>query len=186
MATLLESRAGVAKLGVPLMITSFVVVGGFMFWLSVTAKPTEVVLPDPEDVFENVVTLREFASGPNAYVDRMVSLENIQVGDPFGHHFYWTNLPDEQNNAYLLHLSDSLRADTTTLSKVRRGAIVTLTGFVLATTDSIVDEWAAAGAFKIPVEKRVAQSTFHLTFLEVMGIKLPRGYQPSQGDGSGS
>ena len=47
MATLLKSRAGSANLGTPLMITSFVVVAGFLFWLSVTAKPTEIVLPDP-------------------------------------------------------------------------------------------------------------------------------------------
>ncbi len=187
MATLLESRAGAAKLGIPLMITSFVMVAGFLFWLSVTAKPTEVVLPDPEDIFENVVSLADFAVDPEGYVGEAISLEDVQLGNRFGNHFHWINLPDAQNNAYLLHLSDSLRADTTiALSTLGPGTIVSLSGIVTNTTDSIVDEWSAAGAFMFPVESQVARSTYHLSFLEVTRIKPPDAPRPGQGDGSGS
>ncbi|MDE2761731.1 MAG: hypothetical protein OXQ94_13535 [Gemmatimonadota bacterium] len=187
MATLLESRAGAAKLGIPLMITSFVMVAGFLFWLSVTAKPTEVVLPDPEDIFENVVSLADFSVDPRGYIGEAVSLEGVRLGERFGNHFRWINLPDAQNNAFLLHWSDSLRADTTiALTTLASGTIVSLSGIVTNTTDSIVEEWSAAGAFMIPVESQVARSTYHLSFLEVTRIKPPDAPRPGQGVGSGS
>ena len=186
MATLLESRAGAAKLGIPLMITSFVMVAGFLFWLSVTAKPTEVVLPDPEEIFENVVSLADFSVDPRGYIDEAVSLQSVPLGDRFGNHFHWINLSDAHNNAFLLHWSDSLRADTTiALSTLRPGTIVSLSGMVMEVTDSIVDGWLAAGGFMIPVESRVAGSTYHESFLEVTRMK-PVDPLPGQGDGSGS
>jgi hypothetical protein len=187
MATLLESRAGAAELGVPLMITSFLVVAGFMYWLSVTAEPTEIVLAEPEELFENAVTFPDFAAGPGEYVGQLVSLEGIEVGYPYGNHFRWINLPDANNNSYLLHFSDSLRADTTfALSSVSQGMTVSVTGAVVETTDSVVDAWEVAGAFKSEVEKLVVHSTYYLNFIEVTRIELPETTPPGQGDGSGS
>ena len=123
---------------------------------------------------------------PARYVGEAISLESVRLGDRFGNHFRWINLPDAQNNAYLLHLSDSLRADTTiAVSTLEPGTIVGLSGTVMETTDSIIEEWSAAGAFVIPVESQVAASTYHLNFLEVTRIKPPGAPRPSQGDGSG-
>ena len=125
--------------------------------------------------------------GPSGYLGKAVSMENIQIGEFFGNHFRWVNLPDAQNNAYLLHFSDSLRADTTfTLSSVRVGEVVSLSGTVMETSDSIIDVWAAAGAFVSPVDREVAQATYHLNFLEVTRIKIPDAPPPGQDDGLGS
>lgn len=185
MATLLKSRAGAANLGIPLMIASFVVVAGFVWWLSVTAKPTEVFLPDPEDELVGVITFLEFSDGPGNYVDKVISLEDVRLADPYGNHFRWINLQDANNNGYLLYFSDSLRADTTrVLSSLVTGETVDLTGTVRATTDSVVAEWETGGAFKSSVEALVVQGTYYLNFIEVSKIHVTS--RPRQGDGSGS
>jgi hypothetical protein len=187
MATLLKSRAGAAKLGVPLMITSFLVVAGFMYWLSVTAKPTEIMWPDPDDVFENVVTLQDFSTGPGGYVGQMISLEDIEIVAFFGNHGRWINLTDQNRNGYLFHFSDSLRADTTVvLSSIVEGMSVSVTGMVVETVDSILDAWEAAGAFTSPLDRLLAQGTYHLSFIEVTRIELPETSPPGQDDGLGS
>ena len=40
MATLGSRRGFADKLSLPLMIVSFLILGGFLYWLSVTAQPT--------------------------------------------------------------------------------------------------------------------------------------------------
>lgn len=185
MATLHESRAGAANLGIPLMITSFVVVAGFVFWLSVTAKPTEVFLPDPKVELVGVITFQEFSDGPGGYVDKVISLEDVRLSDPYGYHFQWINLLDANNNGYLLYYSDSLRADTTiVLSDFSSGMTVNLTGTVRATTDSVVAGFEAGGAFKSSVEALVVKGTYYLNFIEVSRIQ--QTFRRRRVDGSGS
>lgn len=187
MATFLNSRAGAAQLGVPLMITSFVAVAGFMYWLSVTAKPTEIVLPDPRDVFANEISLVEFSGGPADYVGQVVSLVDVPISARFGNFGHWINLLDADRNGFILHLSDSLRADTTAATgTIGEGMLVALSGMVMATTDSVLDAWEAAGAFTQPLDRIVAGSTRYLYFLEVTKVRLPETSVPGQGDGAGS
>ena len=186
MANLLESRAGAANLGVPLMITSFLVVAGFMYWLSVTAKPTEIIPPVPLDELVNVVTLAEFSAGPDEYIGDTISMESLSIGSRFGNHGHWISLVDANRNGYLLHVSDSLRADTAAVSSLREGMIADLTGMVVPTTDSVLDAWEAAGAFGQEIDKVLAGSTPYLNFIEVIRIEEPAVPPPGQGDGSGS
>lgn len=186
MATLRESRAGAANLGIPLMIASFAVVAGFVYWLSVTAKPTVVSVED-EIVFEGVISFQEFSDGPGNFVDKVISLEDLPLSDRYGNHFQWINLLDANNNGYLLYYSDSLRADTASVvPQLTGGMTVDLTGTVRATTDSIVAELEARGAFKSSIEALVAKGTYYLNFIEVTGIQVRSTFRPAQGDGSGS
>ena len=183
MATL-KSRAGAAELGAPLMILSFLMVAGFIFWLSVTAEPTEIAVVAPEEVLENVVTLEVFSVGPGEYVGKVVSLEDIEVEALFGNHGFWWNLKDANGSGYLLHLSDSLLADSTV--SVAAGMTIAVTGEVVETSDSVLDAWEAAGAFRVPVDRVLAGSTYHLNFLEVTGLRMPETSEPGEGDDSGS
>lgn len=185
MATLLKSRAGADRLGMPLMITSFVVIAGFTYWLSVTAKPTENLPPDPGDEFANVISLAEFSAGPDVYVGEVVSLEGVEIVANFGNHGHWINLVDVNRNGYLLHVSDSVRADTTAVSSAAEGTTVAVTGRVVETTDSVLDDWEAAGAFTSEADRMVAQSTRYLNFIEVTGIRVLETPPPG-GGGSGS
>ena len=181
MATL-KSRAGAAKLGAPLMVLSFLLVAGFMYWLSVTAEPTEVVVEEPEAALVNVVSFDVFSAGPAEYVGEVVSLEDIFVEALLGHHSFWTNLTDANGTAYLLHLSDSLVADS--LVSVSDGMVVTVTGTVTTMSDSILDAWDAAGAFRVEVDRSLAE--FAENFIEVNLIQLPDPSEPGEADESGS
>ncbi len=181
MATL-KSRAGAAELGAPLMILSFLMVAGFIFWLSVTAEPTEVVVVAPDEVLENMVTLEAFSAGPAGFVGELVSLEDVNITALLGNHSFWTNLADANGTAYLLHLSDSLIADS--LVSVSGGMAVTVTGTVVAMNDSILDAWEAAGAFNVEVDRSLAE--FAENFIELSLIKMPETSEPGEGDDSGS
>lgn len=185
MATL-KSRAGAAKLGAPLMVLSFLMVAGFIYWLSVTAEPTEVVAPEPETTLENVVAIEAFSAGPDGYVGQIVSFEDVAVTGRNGNHAFFITLADANSNGYLLHLSDSLAADT--MVTVATGMTLTVTGTVVATNDSVLDAWEAAGAFTNQAERLMAQSTYYLNFLEVTLIEWPESDadEPGEGDESGS
>ena len=185
MATL-KSRAGAAKLGAPLMVLSFLMVAGFMYWLSVTAEPTEVVAPEPETTMENVVAIDEFSAGPDGYVGQVVSFEDVGVTGRNGNHAFFIALTDANSNGYLFHLSDSLLADTAV--SIATGMTLSVTGTVVATNDSVLDAWEAAGAFTNPAERLMAESTYYLNFLEVVLIELPEpdADEPGEGDESGS
>ena len=185
MATLLKLRAGADRLGMRLMITSFVVIAGFTYWLSVTAKPTEILPPDQKDELANLITFAQFSTGPDEYLGEVVSLEDIEIVANFGNHGHWINLEDVNRNGYLLHVSDSVRADTTAVSRVAEGTTVAVTGRVVATTDSVLDVWEAAGAFTGPADRIVAQGTRYLNFIEVTGIRVLETPPPG-GGGSGS
>ena len=181
MATL-KSRAGAAKLGAPLMILSFLMVAGFIFWLSVTAEPTEIAVVEPEADLENVVAFGAFSAGPAEYLGEVVSLEDVPITALLGNHSFWMNLTDANGTAYLLHLSDSLVADS--LVSVSREMVVTVTGAVVAMNDSVLDAWEAAGAFNIEVDRSLAE--FAENFIEVTLIEMPETSEPGEGDDSGS
>lgn len=185
MATL-RSRAGAARLGAPLMVLSFLMVAGFIYWLSVTAEPTEVVAPAPETTLANVVAIEEFSAGPDGFVGRVVSFENVGVTGRNGNHAFFITLADANSNGYLLHLSDSLVADTTVA--IATGMTLSVTGTVVATSDSVLDAWEAAGAFANPSERLLAESTYYLNFLEVTLIEMPEedADEPGGGDESGT
>ena len=186
MATLRESRAGAANLGIPLMMASFVVVAGFVYWLSVTAKPTEIVV-EPDIVLEGVIRFQDFSDAPGNYVDKEISLEGLPLSHPYGNHFQWINLLDPSSTGYLLYYSDSLRADTANvLPQLSEGMAVDLTGTVRAITDSVVVAWEIGGAFKSPIEATVAGATYYPNYIEVTKLQVRSTFRPAQGDGSGS
>jgi len=68
MATLGSRRGFADKLSLPLMVLSFVILGGFLYWLNITAEPTEVVTALPmefgevevDDQWKTVVMKRPF------------------------------------------------------------------------------------------------------------------------------
>lgn len=167
MATVLKSRAGAVKLGTPLMILCFLSIAGFLYWLSVTAEPTEVVVEEEpeEEMGVNVVPFAVFSAGTSSYIGQEVTLEGIPVASLLGPYSAWTNLEDAQATAYLLHFTESARADSV---EIVGGGAINVTGLVTAMTDSILDAWEAAGAF--PQESDRFQAEFAENFIEVTSI----------------
>ena len=186
MATKLGSRAGAAHIGTLMMLGSFVLVAGFMYWLSVTAKPTEIIpVEKRRELIENVVTLANFSNSPDDYVGELVGIRNVRMGSAFGNHGRWINLEDASRNGYIVHFSDSVRADTTSFyPSIAEGVVVNLSGVVVATTDSVLDAWETGGGFASEVDKLLAEATPYLNFIEVTVVEQARAPQGTDASGA--
>ena len=161
MATVLKSRAGAAKLGTPLMILCFLAIGGFLYWLSITAAPTEVVVEEEpeEDVAVNVIAFADFSAGTSSYIGEEITLQGISVSSLLGPQGAWTSL--ENGTPYLLRFSESALADSV---EIVSGGSINVTGMVMAMSDSILNAWEAAGGF--PQTGDRMQAEFALDFIE--------------------
>lgn len=183
MRTISRSRAqaGAVKPEVLLMLVSFLAVGGFLYWLSVTAVPTEVAVVEPEEEpMTNEVAMTEFSVAPASYVGQEIALREIPVTTLLGAHAFWTNLDDAQKTPYLVHLSDALLADSVT---VVAGATVDVMGTVAAMSDSVLDAWEAAGAFTNGETDRF-QAEFAETFLEISSVADAELAEPADEPGA--
>ena len=166
MGTFVKSRAGSVRLGTMLMILCFVVIGGFMYWLSITAEPTEVVVVEPEEAVLNAVPFEDFSAGTATYIGQAITLQGITVTSLLGPHAFWTGLADAQSTPYLLHFSEMLVADSTS---VTQGGTVDVTGMVTAMSDSVLDAWQAGGAFPQDMDRTLAE--FSENFVEIASIE---------------
>ncbi len=177
MGTSPNSRAGAVRLGIPLMILSFLAVAGFLYWLSVTAGPTETemaVEAEPDEVQATEVALGDFFAGPPAYMGQYIALREIPVTQLLGSQSFWTNPPGSQA-PYLVHLSAALLADSVA---VNVGALVDVTGTVLPMSESVLANWDSAGAFPGGESDRV-QASFAENFIEVTRIEEVESSEPS-------
>ena len=74
------SRRGFAdKLALPLMILAFLVVVGFLYWLNVTAEPTQVAIVEEEDPRQStasaILNVDDFLTDAGQYRRRRKALE---------------------------------------------------------------------------------------------------------------
>ena len=165
MATVLKSRAGAVRLGTPLMILCFLAIGGFLYWLSITAETAEVVAVEEavEELGGNVVAFADFSTGTGSYIGQEITLRGVAVASLLGPHCVWTSL--EGGTPYLLHFAESALADSV---NVVSGGSLSLIGTVMAMSDSILDAWEAVGAF--PQENDRIQAEFAEDFIEVTSV----------------
>ena len=184
MATKLGSRAGAVQIGPLMMLVSFVLVAGFLYWLSVTAKPTEIIPTEKREALtENVVTFAAFSAFPTDYVGETIGLRNVQMGHAFGNHGRWINLQDVSGNGYIVYFPDKVRMDSASFyHKITDGTVVDLSGVVVETTDSVLHAWGTAGSYTTEVDRLVAESTRYLNFIEVAHVEP--GQVPQSQDGS--
>ena len=113
---------------------------------------------------ESVITLEEFASGPQARVGQTVTLENVQVASRMGEHAFWIEFPNE--TPYLVKLEPAL---TDGGLSVASGERYRITGRVVTMTDSVLAAWQDSGA--ITDEGQMAEAQFATSFLEVQSAE---------------
>ncbi|MXV96504.1 MAG: hypothetical protein F4Y07_11205 [Gemmatimonadetes bacterium] len=152
------------------MILCFLAIGGFLYWLSVTAEPTEVVVEEEpeEDVAVNVVAFADFSAGTSSYIGEEITLEGISVSSLLGPQGAWTSL--ENGTPYLLRFMESALADSV---EIVSGGSISVTGSVVAMSDSILDAWEAVGGF--PQAGDRMQAEFALDFIEVTSVSDAQG-----------
>ena len=170
----LGSRRGFAdKLSLPLMILAFLVVIGFLYWLNVTAEPTEIAIVEEEVARESgasaILDVADFLSDPGQYDGRVVEVTNARVASRLGAQAFWIG-PDD--GPFLVKMApELLEAGTEVLMEQR----VNLVGTVWNMTDSTHAAWEAQGAFPNEGDLIVAEFAIGRPFLEVTVVEGPGG-----------
>ncbi len=175
--TLMSSRRGAAEsMALPLMILSFVAIGGFLFWLSRTAEPTSVAVVEEGGSSTAaaaggmLVGWNDFGANPGSYEGQMITLRPVRVASLLGHGAFWTQLPNE--TPFLIKLGDALIADGLVVAS---GDVGELTGTVHTMSDSVLNAWQDGGVFTEDVQRIEAEFASSFLEAEAFAIQVPEG-----------
>ena len=180
MATLGSRRGFADKLSLPLMIVSFLIVGGFLYWLNVTAEPTEVAIE--EEVGSEgprasaILALDDFLANPEGQIDAVVEVTGARIASRLGTQAFWIG-PDDR--PYLVKMGAELvEAGTEILVE----STVNITGSVFMMSDSVLTSWDELGMFANEGDRIVAE--FATSFIEAVAISSFGGGAGGAGNGS--
>ena len=154
------------------MLAAFGAMGGFLYWLSITAVPTEMAVAE-EETTAQAVSLALFARNPIIYEGDLVAVDDMEVQSVLGPQVFFALLPND--TSYPVRLDPSLGAAGSGLAPMDRGRV---TGTVHALTDSVLDAWAAESIFADDAarEAAAASTTFLLaTELDLMSAEAEQG-----------
>lgn len=177
------SRTGAANLAAILAVVAFIAMGGLIYWLQVTAEPTQREVPVVEDTQEDepplldvpIVGIDQIREEPTGYVDLELAIRNETINSFLGDAGVWIGPSD---NPFLVKLDSTAQANAPELSVSDR---VHVRGEIQAMSDSALDAWEAAGEISGEGDRAVA--SFSEYFLQASEIELARG---SGGQGGGS
>lgn len=157
---ILRSRQGAAGSAMLLMVVAFVGIGGLMYWLNVQAAETQVLVEEePEEQAGPAgMAFSEFASDPAAHMATDVSVRDVEVVSLMGEHQFWTQL--NPNTPFLIRLAPDVVTGGLTFAA---GDMLGVTGRVLSMSDSILDDWIAAGTL---TEDQRFEAEFAESFFE--------------------
>jgi hypothetical protein len=147
------------------MIVAFLIVGGFLYWLNVTAEPTEVAIVEGEGgegAGAGAIDAQEFLAAPETHEGQTIEVAGARVASRLGTQAFWIG-PDD--SPYLVKMAPSL-VETGGMVLVEQ--VVNLRGTVQMMSDSVLDAWDASGVFSGPGDRIVAE--FATSFLEVEEI----------------
>lgn len=168
MATFGSRRGFSDKLSLPLMVLAFLAVGGFLYWLSVKAVPTEVVIveddADRDSGASAILDVFDFLADPGQYAGRVVEVNGAKVVSRLGTQAFWIEGP---TSPFLVKMAPALvEAGTTILVEQE----VTVVGTVHTLTDSMVVAWEAVGAIT-SMDRPVVEFSLGSPFLEVETVR---------------
>ncbi len=163
------SRKGFAdKLSLPLMILAFLVVIGFLYWLNVTAEPTQIVIEEEVEgrgsSASAILNVEDFLASAAQYDGQVVEVTGARVASRLGPQAFWIG-PDDR--PFLVKMAPELVEAGTDIRIEQR---VTLVGFVSIMSDSTHSAWDAQGAFPSEGDRIVAEFAIGSPFLEVSEI----------------
>jgi hypothetical protein len=147
------------------MILAFVALGGFLYWLNVTAEPTEVVIVEEGEGDEGAsggVGIEDFLENPESYGSDTVLVAGARVASRLGTQAFWIG-PDDR--PYLVKMAPALVEGG---GSVLVEQILDLRGMVHTMSDSVLNAWDGLGVFSNPGDRIVAE--FATSFLEVVEV----------------
>lgn len=170
MATFGSRRGFSEKLSLPLMVLAFLVVGGFLYWLSITAEPTEVVIVE-EDADEGsgasaILDVVDFLEAPGDYEGQVIEVTGAQVVNRLGEQAFWIGTADAP---FLVKMSPTLLESQ---PSVLVEQVVTVVGQVHILTDSVLNAWDALGTFPTETDRFLAEFSQDSPFLEVESVEV--------------
>lgn len=179
----LGSRRGFAdKLSLPLMVLSFIILGGFLYWLNITAEPTEVVIveesSDEGSGASAILAVDDFLANPEGQLDAVVEVTGARVASRLGQQAFWIG-PDDR--PYLVKMGPSVVEGGT---QVLVESLVNIIGTVYMMSDSVLSSWDSLGVFSNEGDRIVAE--FATSFLEAASIETMPGGGAGAGAGAGS
>lgn len=178
------SRRGFAdKLALPLMILSFLVVVGFLYWLNATAEPTQIAIVEEEEARGSsasaILNVDDFLADAALYEGQVVEVTGARVASRLGPQAFWIG-PDDA--AFLVKMDSALVAEGQTVLDEQR---VDLVGTVLTMTDSVHAAWDTQGAFPTDGDKLVAEFAIGSPFLQVSTVERAGQGAGNQEGGAG-
>lgn len=154
------SRRGATNLGTPLMIVAFVVIGGFMYWLSAQAaaeRAMQEVEETPVDTMPSVrvVPIEDVQSDASPLVGEEIRLQGINVASLLGEQGFWLETPS--GNPFLVSKGPEVTAAGVTVGQGDRVAVI---GVVHEMNDSTLNAWTEAGTI-VEGDRIVAEFATH-------------------------
>ncbi len=154
------------------MLLALAAIGGFLYWLSIAAEPTQVAVAE-EEVTAQALSLAAFAQNPIMYEGDLIAVDDVEIGEMLGSQVFFAAFPED--TSYPIRLDPSLGAMGGQLTPSTRARV---TGTVHALTDSIIDVWAAESVFADDAQRDAAagSSSFLLaTEVEIVPQAEPQG-----------
>ena len=155
--------------GTLLMVGSFLVIGGFLYWLagrseeyvaSITVETTEAT--ETRDLSSaTVVPADVFGVNPAGQSDMLIQINELTIQSLLDSVAF---IVEVAGQTYLIKMSADLVSDSVS---VAMGENVSVTGNVYQMTYSIVDAWVAMGSLS---EANKIVATFSETFIEAMDV----------------
>ncbi len=183
MAILGSRRGSVENFSLFLMIAAFLLVGGFLYWLSVKAKPTEVAIveetPDEGSGASVVLTLDDFLANPEGQIGATVEVTDARIASRLGTQAFWIG---SDAAPYLVKMSPEL-ADAG--AEILVESMVSIVGSVFMMSDSVLTSWDEQGVFANEGDRIVAE--FATSFLEataINGVTGSGGAEEGAGEGA--
>ena len=167
MVTLGSRRGSADRLSLPLMVLSFIMLGGFLYWLNVTAEPTEVTIveesTDEGSGASAILAVDDFLANPEGQLNAVVEVTGARVASRLGAQAFWIG-PDDR--PYLVKMGPGVVAAGT---QVLVESVVNITGTVYMMSDSVLTSWDGLGVFGNEGDRIVAE--FATSFLEAVTIQ---------------
>lgn len=163
-----RSRLGAANLSIPLMLLTFLLMGGFLWWLNMNAEPTSVAfMEEPVEDTTPVagpggreVTQEELRMTPDQLEGQIVRI-TLGVAGAVGTEAFFLDVTD---SPFLVKLGPQLVQQGQT---VPQGA-VTVVGPLMAMTDSTRQDWISKGLVP-PADEVLVEFATH--FIEATSVE---------------
>ncbi len=190
-----SSQSGASRVSALFGVVAALFVGGFLYWLSVTAEPTQLVVEEDSGGGMDIPGMLAFSiedftdEPPDSLVGVTLTVSGMNFLSRVGAHSFFVSLADSMRTPYLIHLSGEIRADSAFVppGSDEAGDLyangMDVLGTVTMMSDSILDLWEEAGAFGSSGDRSVA--SFAVTFLEAREVAASGGAGAEEGSGEG-